>query len=466
MKTRTSRTIVLIVMVMSVITFLQAQEEIFFLGQELGVGARAMAMGGAYVGVADDYSAMYWNPAGLGQIKRMELNLGFSHNKVINNADFLGIRTKSEDTFTRLNSIGLTIPIPTYQGSLVLGLGYNKVTDFDNSFTIEGYNENFAAYPDYFYQTAEDYQMTTVDDNVYQNQSIIEQGSMNHFSFAGSIELQQDFFLGATLNLIGGKDDYGMEFSENDILNLHNVYEEYTADSLENISDLNYWEYRQSIVSDYKAVNMKIGALYKFKNIPLRLGATIETPTTYRITENWADSWNEYYDSGASFEVPEEGGKTEYKIKTPYSFGFGASMKVLNFLFSAGADFEDWSQAQFLTDPPILGDTRTEVNTRIQKDFKSITRLRFGAEMYIPLVRARVRAGYFEDPTPYRYTEVRPDKKYLTAGASLMLDKQVMVDLSYLRGAWKRETSDALTNSPAMEDISFEKVVGTLSIRF
>jgi hypothetical protein len=38
-----------------------------------GAGARALAMGGAFVGVADDASTMYWNPAGLGQIQRKEI---------------------------------------------------------------------------------------------------------------------------------------------------------------------------------------------------------------------------------------------------------------------------------------------------------------------------------------------------------------------------------------------------------
>ena len=35
----------------------------------LGVGARAEAMGGAFVAVANDVSALYWNPAGIGQLR-------------------------------------------------------------------------------------------------------------------------------------------------------------------------------------------------------------------------------------------------------------------------------------------------------------------------------------------------------------------------------------------------------------
>src|SRR6185437_2420887 len=40
-----------------------------------GVGARSLGMGGAFVSVADDSSATYWNPAGLSQITRKEVSL-------------------------------------------------------------------------------------------------------------------------------------------------------------------------------------------------------------------------------------------------------------------------------------------------------------------------------------------------------------------------------------------------------
>lgn len=39
----------------------------------MGVGARAAAMGEAFTAVADDATALYWNPAGLGQLNRPEL---------------------------------------------------------------------------------------------------------------------------------------------------------------------------------------------------------------------------------------------------------------------------------------------------------------------------------------------------------------------------------------------------------
>src|SRR5581483_2966848 len=37
-----------------------------------GVGERALGMGGAFVGTADDTSAVYWNPAGLGNVFKFD----------------------------------------------------------------------------------------------------------------------------------------------------------------------------------------------------------------------------------------------------------------------------------------------------------------------------------------------------------------------------------------------------------
>jgi len=45
---------------------------------KLGSGVRALAMGRAFVGLADDATASYWNPAGLVQIKGEELSLMYA----------------------------------------------------------------------------------------------------------------------------------------------------------------------------------------------------------------------------------------------------------------------------------------------------------------------------------------------------------------------------------------------------
>jgi long-chain fatty acid transport protein len=56
-------------------TFLFLTQTTFAGGFALsGVGSKAIGMGGAFRGLADDWSAAYWNPAGLTQIEGSELN--------------------------------------------------------------------------------------------------------------------------------------------------------------------------------------------------------------------------------------------------------------------------------------------------------------------------------------------------------------------------------------------------------
>ncbi|MBI5836599.1 MAG: PorV/PorQ family protein [Candidatus Eisenbacteria bacterium] len=58
---------------------------------KLGVGARALGMGGAFVGLSDDATAMYWNPAGLGFLTRRQLLPAHSEEfGQVLNYDYLG----------------------------------------------------------------------------------------------------------------------------------------------------------------------------------------------------------------------------------------------------------------------------------------------------------------------------------------------------------------------------------------
>ena len=67
---------------------------------KIGVGGRASAMGDAFVAVANDVSALYWNPAGLTQFQDNQII--FSHNEwvVDINHDFVGAVYHLDDANT------------------------------------------------------------------------------------------------------------------------------------------------------------------------------------------------------------------------------------------------------------------------------------------------------------------------------------------------------------------------------
>jgi long-subunit fatty acid transport protein len=437
-----------------------AQEHVFFWGEELGVGARAMALGGAYVGVADDYSAMYWNPSGLGQVRRMELNVGFNHNKVSNNATFLNTEMQGNSSVSRLNSLGFIFPVPTYRGSLVFGFGFNKVRDFDNVLEVEGFNPHYAAFADIVVPTYSGWS-SAVNDSLLQQESILEEGSRNQYTLSAALEMQENFYVGVSMNLIRGRNDYGVHFVESDVRNLYSYFDE----SRKIMSDLDYWEYDRAIGSDFRATNFKLGILYHMGK-SLRVGATMTTNTSYTVKENWSEDWKEYYDTAAEAATYNYKSDWTYKIREPFSLGVGASYRLSNIMLTAALDYKDWSQAKFLSDPPVASKSVAEMNRFIRHDLSAVTTLRFGAEFFIPVLQARVRGGYFSQPSPYKNVELRPKKDYYSAGLSFMLDKQVMMDLGYITGHWKQKSSDDLTFDTTLEEKTFSKLIGTLSIRF
>ena len=156
-KAEKTRTVPIILLILITSVPLQSQDFLF-----LGSGARAQGMGGSFVGISDDVSALYWNPAGLVQLEKSVLSVyssTFRENKTYNNLMFayptkigafgiisMGLSPKESKNSDedRYNSTYLSYGTNIY-GGVSAGLTYKTVgyRNFDYISTDKTYDISF-----------------------------------------------------------------------------------------------------------------------------------------------------------------------------------------------------------------------------------------------------------------------------------------------------------------------------------
>ena len=191
-----------------------AYDAIHLMDREIGFGTRPLSMGGAFTGLADDYTAIYWNPAGLGSISTPEIYTELSHLNFNNQATFLGNINSDNQSFTRFRSFGLAMPVSTTRGSLVWAIGYNRILDFDDNLIFNGSSGISNDIGFYLNEDTTFYLFDGVQNGeVYRHEQVQSEGGLRQISFGGALALSQKFTIGVMLGLLGGTEEYRLHFS-------------------------------------------------------------------------------------------------------------------------------------------------------------------------------------------------------------------------------------------------------------
>jgi len=102
--------------------------------------ARAAGLGVGYAGVADDFAALYTNPAGLTLVPSTEITFGaqWLNNRVT--ANFAGSSTPSDMAGLSFSHIGVVIPSRSRTGGFAFAFGLHREADFAERTTFAGFN--------------------------------------------------------------------------------------------------------------------------------------------------------------------------------------------------------------------------------------------------------------------------------------------------------------------------------------
>lgn len=444
----------------------------------VGVGARSLGLGMAYTGVANDFSATYWNPAGLGQLRMSEMTLGISHLSYGNTGTLYGTSQSFTNSATNLNSIGLVYPFPTTRGSLVFALGYERQSDFTTGVSFKGFNTNSsiiqswapngAVYPSDLSNNIA-YQLylanldtitgrfeSFIDDSVTQSGRVLEGGGLNNVSVAGAIEAARNFYIGLTMNFLTGSYSYTRNYYEDDI---HNIY---SSDRLP--FDFNYLSALETVESDLSGFSAKMGILYRF-NPKGRFGLTIKTPSWITVRETFSSEYQSDFDNGDHFVYPSGGAvsqRNEYDVTTPFVFGGGVSYNLGNAMLAGEIEYTDWTQMEFSNaDASLL-----QYNSDIKEIYRPTANFKVGAEYEIPDANIRLRGGYAYLPSPYQGDSSSFAQKYITAGVGFIIENAIAIDIGYAHGFKDSFRYNYDATSTTTEKIKTNNFIATVTYRF
>lgn len=463
-------------------------DAIRFSQQGLGIGARALGMGGAYTSIANDYSAIFYNPAGLGQIKRMEFNLGFDFYQFNSSASYLNTTQNATNSRTAIQSLGFVMPFPTYQGSFVLAFGYNRQANFTGGQNINVFNpsqsildglaansnprfdnsgniilSDLAAYAweQFLLNDSAGLYLNPIRGNVLQNSELFEDGGKNTFSIATAVEVAPSLFVGGTLNIVSGNYSYFRTYRESDA---QNRYEKFQSLTLE-----------ETIETDMTGWNLKASLMYVLDD-HFRLGLCVETPTTLTFNELSTQTLSSRFkvapapNQPLSFSDKLPSNNFEYRLRTPFVFSGGVSLEEPNFTISVQAIFTDWTQLEYRANSESFAD----LNRIFKTDFQQTIDYAVGAELRSVFLPIRARAGYNYQMSPLKFRDAartQPTtsddaRKTLTFGAGLLLRKTLNIDVAYIRTTQSIFGSLYAGSAQVGETLTINSIVLTTSFRF
>ena len=470
----------------------QTAEDALLFSQRLPAsGARSIGLAGTGIAGLGDYSDFFTNPAGLGFVKSSQiagsLNFLSSNNEGVASLSGFGNPIEEEFTDQGLGNFAGIYRAPTSQGSLVLGVAYNQTNTFGRSLFFQGQvtggsitsvllpfddefevgEEDGVTFPIFFADLPEIaylggaieflgenvgtteplfYEAVDPATTIQQRSDVFQEGSMNELSFGGAAEAAPGVMLGASLNISFGSYDFESFFDEIDVNNSNSEEDYIVIDGATEFRGFDQVTYVEQFNSELVGVNLRAGI--SAEAAPgVRLGLTIESPTYYRVDEEFDTSISTFFDNGLSLSYGGQPGDIgrgsfEYDIKTPWRFGGGVGYTISGLTLMGDIELVDWTQLEL--DASTDQDFFSDLNRSIRNNFKAVVNTSLGAEYRYQDLSLRI--GYAMQPDPNdglvelsdgSLLDLDTDRSYISAGIGYSFSNKFIIDFG-----WMQETQD------------------------
>ena len=402
--------------------------------------ARFVSMGGAFGALGADFSAIGYNPAGLGVYRSSEFTITPSFKNRSIETDYNGSTSNGSRTRFGFDNIGFVTSFSNQKSDekglvmVNLGIGYNQLIDFNGENISGGENTSnsimdyFAGrangynYSDLYYTDDYDpftstnipweaimawntYLVDTVSgetsayfavlnpgDGVNQQQTVSTKGSLGEFVISLASNFSNKFYLGASIGIQNVLYEQVSLFSENAFP---------TNGSFPNGDRFSSLDYKETLNVSGAGFNFKVGAIYR--PIPLlRLGVALHTPTYFSLNETYRSYLSSEMLLGSS-GITSPRNRFDYGIESPYrmigSLAFTFEEKGL---LSVDVEYLDYTTMRL--NEGADGTLFTSENSYIKSNFKNAVNLRAGGEFWLGDIA--LRAGYAMYGNPYVSTNV------------------------------------------------------------
>ena len=435
-----------------------ASEAFHIVDQEIGYGARSLSMGGAFSAIGDGSSGMYWNPAGLADVKNGQVYLESYSLFYRNNTSFLGNSFANPFNVSRVNGLGILYPVATVRGSLVFGIGFNRIHHYDDLMSFSGYS-NYNNGMEFPINTDGQLLYYGFNKDVERYEKIMSNGARDLLTISFGIALSPNLAGGISVSKMKGLENYDFEFLQKDIAD---NYQQFPA-------DFQSYEVFQSLKTKTEAWKLRGGVKYIYS--PFQFGFSIALPYNVNVVENHGTQERLIFDN-ADYSDTLEFGYYDYKVQMPATMDLGiAFVTDLNLSFSIAYRLQDWSKMQFnLMDFSAQSEDYTIMsveNDLIEQEYRLVSQLRVGVEGLIPFSKTfgiTVRSGMAFIPSAQQNDAT--EKQIASFGLGLPIQRRIIFDIAFIHSSRKKISNDSYVPSDVIEEIRKSEIICNVSYLF